>query len=106
MDSFSKYHIDSIIHGGSEQAWRLTGFYGESDSNHRSEGWNMLRMLSSKLKLPQCCFGDFNGLMEVHDKRGGPPKAYNLLQNFCDALDHCRFVDLGFSRSEFTWRGR
>ena len=51
MDSFSNYHIDSIVHGGLENAWRLTGFYGEPNTNHRSEGWNMLRMLSSKLKL-------------------------------------------------------
>ena len=51
VDSFSNYHIDCIVHGGLENAWRLTGFYGEPDTNHRSEGWNMLRMLSSKLKL-------------------------------------------------------
>ena len=62
----------------------------------------MLRMLSSKLKLPWCCFGDFNELMEVHDKWGGAPKAHNLMQNFRDALDHCGFVDLGFSGSVFT----
>ena len=52
VDSFSNYHIDSIVHGGSKNAWRLTGFYGEPDTNHRSEGWNMLRTLSSKPKLP------------------------------------------------------
>ncbi|KAK7851875.1 hypothetical protein CFP56_040776 [Quercus suber] len=28
------------------------------------------------------------------------------MQNFCDALDHCGFVDLGFSGLEFTWHGR
>ena len=41
VDSFSKYHIDAIIHGGSDQAWRLTGFYGEPNTSLRSEGWNM-----------------------------------------------------------------
>ena len=29
VDSFSSYHIDAIIKGGTEDAWRLTGFYGE-----------------------------------------------------------------------------
>ena len=52
MDSFLKYHIDSIVRGGSENAWRLTGFYGEPNTSRRSEGWNMLRMLNSRLKLP------------------------------------------------------
>ena len=63
LDSFSKYHIDVIVHGGSEDAWRLTGFYGEPDTSRRSEGWAMLRMLSSKPKMPWCCFGDFNELL-------------------------------------------
>ena len=42
VDSFLNYHIDSIVHGGSMNAWRLTGFYGEPDTGRRSEGWNML----------------------------------------------------------------
>ena len=46
MDSFSKYHIDSIVDGNSKNAWQLIGFYGEPDTDHRTEGWNMLRMLS------------------------------------------------------------
>ena len=52
VDSFSNYHLDSIVHGGSKNAWRLTGFYGEPDTGCRMEGWNMLRMLSSKPNLP------------------------------------------------------
>ena len=40
VGSFSNYHIDSIVHGGSKNAWRLTRFYGEPDINRRSEGWN------------------------------------------------------------------
>ena len=32
---FLEYHIDSIIHGGSDQAWRLTGFYGEPNTSLR-----------------------------------------------------------------------
>ena len=106
VDSFSNYHIDSIVHGGSENAWRLTSFYGEPDTNHRSEGWNMLRMLSSKPKLPWCCLGDFNELLEVGDKRGGALRAHSLMQDFREGLDHYGFVDLGFLGLEFTWHGR
>ena len=68
VDSFSNYHIDVIVNGDMEDAWRLTGFYGEPATNRRSEGWNMLQMLSSKSKLPWCCFGDFNKLLRVEDK--------------------------------------
>ena len=105
VDSFSKYHIDAIVNGGLESAWRLTGFYGEPDNNHQSEGWDMLRMLSSKQKLPWCCFGDFNELLEVSDKRDGVPRAHSQMQMFREVLDHCGFVDLGYSGPDFTWHG-
>ena len=102
VDSFSKYHIDSVIEGGSENAWRLTGFYGKLDTYHRSEGWSMLCMLGSKLTMPWCCLGDFNELLEVQDKKGGAPRAQSQMQMFRDALDYCEFVDLGFSSPDFT----
>ena len=65
VDSFSTYHIDVIVNGGTTDAWQLTGFYGEPDTSSRDERWNMLRMLSSKPHLPWCCFGDFNELLHV-----------------------------------------
>ena len=106
LDSFSKYHIDVIVHGGSEDAWRLTRFYGEPDTSKRSEGWAMLRMLSSKPKMPWCCFGDFNELLQIQDKQGGVPRAHSLKQAFRDTLDLCGFVDLDYTGPDFTWHGR
>ena len=66
----------------------------------------MLRMLSTKSKPPQCCFSDFNELLEVADKKGGAPRSYNLMQSFRDVLDDCGFIDLGFSGPKFTWHGK
>ena len=106
VDSFSKYHIDAIVNGGSDNVWRLTGFYGEPETSRWHEGWAMLRMLSSKPKLPWCCIGDFNELLEVSDKRGGVPRSHTQMQSFQDALDSCGFVDLGFSGPDFTWHRR
>ncbi|XP_065637926.1 uncharacterized protein LOC136071035 [Quercus suber] len=100
VDSFSGYHIDSIIVGNSECSWQLTGFYGEPEASRRSDGWNMLRMLNSKPKLPWCCFGDFNELLEVQDKKGGVPRDHNLMENFREVLDACGFADLGYSGEE------
>ena len=73
VDSFSSYHIDAIINGGTEDAWRLTGFYSEPDMSICNEGWNMLRMLSSNPKLPWCCFGDFYEFYKWKIKRRGAP---------------------------------
>ena len=106
VDSFSNYHIDAIAYGGLENAWRLTGFYGDLVTSRHNEGWNMLRMLSTKPKLPWCYFGDFNELLEVANKKGGAPRSHNLMQSFQEALDDCGFIDLGFSRPDFTWHGK
>ena len=94
------------MHGGSERAWRLTGFYGEPETSKRGDGWSMLRMLSSKLALPWCCMGDFNELLEVEDKHGGASRSHNLMQAFREVLDDCRFVNLGYSGPNFTWHGK
>ena len=106
VDSFSNYHIDVIVHGHTENAWRLTGFYGEPETSRRSEGWNMLRMLCSKPKLPWCVVGDFNELLEVSDKSGGVPRSHNLMQSFREVLDEGGFVDLRYTGPDFTWHGR
>ena len=66
----------------------------------------MLRMLSSKPKLPWVCFGDFNELLQVEDKKEGAPRAHNLMQAFRDVLDLCGFVDLGYSGPDYTWQGQ
>ena len=84
----------------------MTGFYGEPEASRRSDGWNMLRMLNSKPKLPRCCFGDFKELLEVQDKKGGVPRAHNLMENFREVLDVCGFIDLGYLGLNFTWKGR
>lgn len=80
-----------IVDGNSENAWQLAGFYGEPDTNHRIEGWNMLCMLNSKPKLPWYCFRDFNELLEVKDKNWGTLRAYSQMQLFRDVLDQCGF---------------
>ena len=28
VNSFYRFHIDAIVHGGSADAWRFMGFYG------------------------------------------------------------------------------
>ena len=106
VDSFSNYHIDVIVHGHTENAWHLTGFYGEPETSRRSEGWNMLRMLCSKPKLTWCVVGNFNELLEVSDKSGRVPRSHNLMQSFREVLDEGGFIDLGYTSPNFTWHGR
>ena len=71
VNSFSKNHINAVVNGGSMDAWRFTGFYGELEVSNREEAWSMLRMLKSKPHLPWCCMGGFNELLLMEEKRGG-----------------------------------
>ena len=71
VDSFSKYHIDSIINKGSDEAWRFTGFYGELTIHKRIEAWNKLRLLNNKHDIPWLCAGDFNEITRHLEKLGG-----------------------------------
>ena len=67
-DSFSKYHIDSIINKGGDEARRFTGFYGEPATHKRVEAWNKLRLLNSKHDLPWLCVEDFNEITRSSEK--------------------------------------
>ena len=68
VDSFSRFHIDAMVGGGTPEAWRFIGFYDEPDTNDRMEAWNMLRMLHSKPHLPWLCMGDFNEILFSEEK--------------------------------------
>jgi len=105
VDSFSRFHIDAVVNGGTLEAWRFTGFYGEPDTNERMEAWNMLRMLNSKPHLPWVCIGDFNEILFSEEKSGGRVRPHSQMQAFRDVLDVCGFMDLGFTGPEFTWQG-
>ena len=48
IKSFSRFHIDAFVTDHSlDLSWRLTGFYGNPNTNLRRESLNLLRMLNS-----------------------------------------------------------
>ena len=73
IKSYSQYHIDATI---TEQdnnfIWRFTGFYGHPVSNLRKDSWKLLSYLNSQFSLPWFCCGDFNEILSVTEKSGGP----------------------------------
>ena len=58
-----------------------------------------------KAKALMGCFRNFNEILQVEDKKGGAPRAHNLIQAFRDVLDQCGFMDLGYSGPDFTRHG-
>ena len=104
VDSFSKYHIDSIINKGSDEAWRFTGFYGEPATHKRMEAWNKLRLLNTRHNLLWLCAGGFNEITKSSEKLGGNNRSQAQMQLFRDVIDECGFLDLGYVGDQFTWR--
>lgn len=83
--------------------WRFTGFYGNPDQGKRKESWKLLERLHESINLPWIIGGDFNEIMFNKEKKGGPPKPYSLLNDFCDAIRNCELIDIGFSCDRYTW---
>ena len=77
--SSSLNHIDTVICGGTEKAWRFTGFYGAPETHHRSVSWNLLRNLHNQFSLPWLFGADFNELVKSHEKKGRCPRPYGQM---------------------------
>lgn len=65
----------------------------------------MIRGLNHKFHLPWICTGDFNEILRGHEKMGGAPWREAEMRAFRDVVDEFEFVDLGYVRHKFTWRG-
>ncbi|BFG30761.1 hypothetical protein CerSpe_170350 [Prunus speciosa] len=102
--SYSFNHIDTVCDNfGIEGKWRLTGFYGCPQSADRSSSWNLLSTLGQQVSLPWICFGNFNEILSVNEKRGGLVRANRLMEAFQSVLSNCELSDLGFVGCPFTW---
>ena len=79
--------------------WRITGFYENLETHRRKESWDLLRSLSQNYQQP---FGDFNEIVSVEEKLGGVQRSQKQMDDFREAIHHCRFKDLGYCGPEFT----
>ena len=104
IKSYSKHHIDVVI---TEEAtsfkWWITGFYGHPETHRRKESWSFLNTLNQQYHLPWLCLGDFNEILSTEEKLGGAPRLQQQMDAFRNVVNKCRFKDMGYSRSKYTW---
>ena len=104
IKSYSKHHIDVVI---TEEAtsfkWRITRFYGHPETHRRKESWSFLNTLNQQYHLPWLCLGDFNEILSTEEKLGGAPRLQQQMDAFRNVVNKCRFKDMGYSRSKYTW---
>ncbi|XVE86172.1 hypothetical protein DITRI_Ditri18aG0014600 [Diplodiscus trichospermus] len=104
--SYSKNHIDAEAIDQQGSKWRLTGFYGEPNTNQHDSSWSLLRRLGSGNQGAWVCMGDFNEILWLTEKEGGRLKSDKQMKDFREALDDAGLCDLGFTGSRFTWKRR
>ncbi|KAL0411165.1 UNVERIFIED_CONTAM: hypothetical protein Slati_3706200 [Sesamum latifolium] len=103
LHSFSDAHIDvGVASEDGSGGWRFTGIYGHPEASHRALTWNLFWRLSSASLCPWLCAGDFNEILNLHEKTGGPcPR--RQIEEFRSCLSDCNIIDLGFKGERFTW---
>ncbi|KAL0433422.1 UNVERIFIED_CONTAM: hypothetical protein Slati_2676500 [Sesamum latifolium] len=107
LQSFSAHHIDATVKSEEcKERWRFTGFYGYPEVCNRRIGWDLLRRLAGHSSRSWICVGDFNEILEQHEKQGNIPRAQWQMQGFRECLADCDLQDLGFKGDIFTWCNR
>ncbi|GLT37135.1 hypothetical protein SLA2020_114700 [Shorea laevis] len=100
---YSQSHIDMEIHDLTDLCWHLTGFYGQPDVGRHHESWALLKLLKSSSTLPWVSLGDFNEIVKQSEKMDGNPIFEHQIKSFCEAIEYCGFLELGFKGPRFTF---
>ena len=90
LDS-SPTFIDAVVNPGMDDAWRLTGFYGNPITANREHSWALLKHLCLKMDIPLLCMGDFNEITKAEEKKGGAIRRERQMREFREALNFCGF---------------
>lgn len=75
----------------------------------RKQSWSLLKRLSDEnpSNLSWIIGGDFNEIMYNHEKEGRAERRESVMEDFLEAIDYYKLMDLGFEGCKFTWfRGR
>lgn len=104
VKSYSGNHIDAFVRETENPStWRITCFYGHPETHKRYESWRLLSFLHSQYHLPWLCLGDFNEILSMHEKSGGPVRSQHQMDGFRNIVNFCGFSDLGYCGIDFTW---
>lgn len=72
----------------------------------KEKSWTLLDELGHHNQLHWLCVGDFNEILSMEEKEGGPLRNDRQMQGFRNIVDKLGFRDLGFNGYKFTWKRR
>lgn len=97
------FFIDIDINTSGVDSWRFTGFYGHPDTGQRHFSWDLLRSLVDLGIDRWLVAGDFNELLSLTEKSGGPLRSNAQMSSFRNVLSDCELEDMGAAGGPFTW---
>lgn len=89
------FFIDVDITSPRLVPWRFTGFYGHPETGQRHLSWDLLRSLAQLISDLWMVMGDFNEILSMHEKSGGPLRNNSQIQAFRGAIADCNLEDMG-----------
>ena len=90
----------------SNLSWLFSAIYAIPRFAEMSILWNNLMNAADLHRMPWIIVGDFNEPIVSVDKLGGKPVSISRFLLLKDCLDKCNMINLGFSRSRFTWTNK
>lgn len=102
--SFSQNHIDSQVEWAGKK-WQFTGVYGFPETNKKDQTWQLIRNLQNSSRQPWLLGGDFNEILDLNEKLGGPVRERKPIEEFRKLLDDCELRDIKPRGEVFTWHG-
>lgn len=103
--SYSPGHIDCIINDPINPFYFM-GFYGNPKHNDHFLSWSLLNKISlthTNTSFGWLVGGDFSEILYDHEKRGVNPRAYNLINKFCEALNSNSLTNIPSAGAKYTW---
>jgi len=85
--SYSRNRIDLVFLDEMRvDRWRLTGYYAFLEKERRREAWDFVRDIAIASSLPWFIVGDFNDIVEMHEKPGQSDRDAWMLSGFVKLL--------------------
>jgi hypothetical protein len=88
---------------GSNSTWLLSAIYASPRRSERRMLWQNLSTVAGLHVLPWVMVGDFNDITSSEEKWGGNRPNASRITEYCDCMNSCNMIDMGFSRPKFTW---
>ncbi|KAG4109656.1 hypothetical protein ERO13_1Z049485v2 [Gossypium hirsutum] len=103
VQSYSKFHIESVVSIDDGERLRFTGFYGQTNPSLRSISWDILRRVGESVREEWIVGRDFNAFLNDGEKEGGRRGVRAKMNEFKEVTDELALVDIKPDSGWFTW---